>query len=62
MQFKAKVGSASPSLMTTAVIYSAYGLTSTTDIDELEAFLEEHFLPGSALGIKQMIEVCVSEF
>ena len=60
-QIKAKVGNASPSLMTATVSYSCYGLTSTKDINEIEAFFRMNPLPSSERGISQMLEVRVSK-
>ena len=61
VQIKAKVGNAAPSLMTATVTYSCYGLTSTKDIDEIEAFFGSNPLPSSERAISQMLEVCVSK-
>ena len=61
VQIKAKVGSASPRMMTAAVTYSCNGLTSAKEIDEIEAFFKANPLPQSTRSISQMIEVRVSE-
>ena len=61
VQIKAKVGNASPSLMTAAVTSSVYGLTSTKDIDEIEAFFKANPLPHSARSLSQILEVRVYE-
>ena len=61
VQIKAKVGNAAPSLMTAAVRNSCDGLTSATDIDEIEAFFRANPLPNSERGISQMLEVHVSK-
>ena len=59
VQIKAKVGDGSPELMTMAVVYSCYGLVSTQDIDEIEAFFRSNPLPDNQHAISQMLEVCV---
>ena len=61
MQIKAKVGNASPHLMTAAVSYSCYGLTSAQDVDEIESFFKANPLPDSERAISQMLEVCASK-
>ena len=45
--------------MTAAVSYSCYGLTSTQDIDEMEAFFKSNPLPDGERAISQMLEVWV---
>ena len=57
VQIKAKVGNASPRMMTYAALNSCYGLTSAEDIDEIEAFFRANPLPNSERSISQMIEV-----
>ena len=61
MQIKTKVGNGQSSLMTAAVEYSCYGLTSTQDIDDIEAFFRANPLPSCERAISQMLEVCVSK-
>ena len=43
--------------MHAAVVYSCYGLSSTTKIDEIEAFFKANPLPNNTRGINQMLEV-----
>ena len=43
--------------MHAAVVYSCYGLSSTKQIDEIEAFFKANPLPNNTRGINQMLEV-----
>ena len=43
--------------MHAAVVYSCYGLSSTKDIGEIEAFFKANPLPNNKRGIDQMLEV-----
>eukprot|EP00730_Choanoeca_flexa_P015746 TRINITY_DN7298_c0_g1_i2.p1 TRINITY_DN7298_c0_g1~~TRINITY_DN7298_c0_g1_i2.p1 ORF type:complete len:872 (+),score=286.73 TRINITY_DN7298_c0_g1_i2:3-2618(+) len=63
-RLKAKLAKANPSLMHAVIVYSARGFVAKDKIDQVEAFLKAHPIPGVERGVSQMLEGMrtVSEF